>query len=161
MNPQNNPPMPDRGMLNDRIKTALRKHQLKARVLTTLAFTFGFVAMVASLLIVLSYLILFLPKQKELMANSEQYVTENKSHLSAEDRVKRIDYFLFSEVLLTRAMSWGMVTVALAVSALGFGTITLLTVVVLNRRVALSQITESLAQISKELRQMRSPPDPV
>jgi hypothetical protein len=44
--------------------------------------------------------------------------------------------------------------VAAAVGLLGLGTLTLLTVVILNRRVALNQINMSLAEISSQLREL-------
>jgi hypothetical protein len=46
--------------------------------------------------------------------------------------------------------------VALAVGVLGLGTLILLMVVILNRRVALNQINASLAQISKQLRELQT-----
>ena len=46
--------------------------------------------------------------------------------------------------------------VALSVGVLGLGTLTLLTVVILNRRVALNQINVSLAQISRQLQDLQT-----
>ena len=49
----------------------------------------------------------------------------------------------------------GTVVLAAAVGLLGLGTLTLLTVVILNRRVALNQINASLAGISSQLRELQ------
>ena len=45
---------------------------------------------------------------------------------------------------------------AVAVGASGLGTLILLTVVVLNRRIALNQINANLAQISNQLRELQA-----
>ena len=49
----------------------------------------------------------------------------------------------------------GTVVLAAAVGLLGLGRLTLLTVVILNRRVALNQINASLAGISSQLRELQ------
>ena len=49
----------------------------------------------------------------------------------------------------------GTVVLAAAVGLLGLGTLTLLRVVILNRRVALNQINASLAGISSQLRELQ------
>jgi Na+/citrate or Na+/malate symporter len=157
MNPQPNPPMPDAGAINQRVKKAVRSHRLKLRVLTAAAFVFGFVAIAASVFIVWFYLIIYLPKQREMLNWSQTVVQQaGTSTDSAEKGVKRIDNLLRNEVILTHVVSMGVTVVALAVSALGLGTLILLTVVVLNRRIALNQINASLAQISNQLRELQT-----
>jgi hypothetical protein len=50
----------------------------------------------------------------------------------------------------------GVTVVAIAMGLLGLGTLILLTMVVLNRRVALNQINDSLVQISNQLRKLQT-----
>ena len=58
--------------------------------------------------------------------------------------------------LLTYIASTQATGAALAVAVLGLGTLSLLTVVILNRRIALNQINDSLVQISKQLRELQT-----
>ena len=157
MNHQPNPPTPDAGAINERVKTAVHSHRLKLRVLTTVAFVFGFVAIATSIFIVWAYLILYLPKQRELLSDFKSISNQPRTNtVSVEDRVKRLDEFVFTGVFMTRAVSLGVAVVALAVGTLGLGTLVLLTVVILNRRVALNQINASLEQISNQLRELQA-----
>jgi len=157
MNPQPNPAMPDAGAINERIKTAVHSHWIKLRLLTAAAFVFGFVAIATSIFIVGFYVIMYLPKQREMLYESQKAMEQAKTGTdSAEAGVKRIDNYLRHEVILTYVMSLGVTLVALAVGALGLGTLILLAVVVLNRRVTLNQINVSLAQVSNQLREWQT-----
>ncbi len=157
MNDQPNPPMPDAGAINERVKTAVHSHRIKLRVLTAAAFVFGFVAVAASIFIVWFYLIFILPKQREMLYDSQKTVEQAKTNTeSAEAGVKRIDNILRLQAVMTYVVSTELTGVALAVGVLGLGTLTLLTVVVLNRRVTLNQINASLAQISNQLRELQT-----
>ena len=148
--------------LNDRLGTAVRSHRTKIRVLTALAFLFGFLTVAASVVIVIFYLIFYLPKQKQLLRDAEVAVQEAKSNsatseASLERAVKRIDQFLGVQIIMTHVTSIGTTTVAVMVGVLGLGTLVLLSVVVLNRRITLSQINGSLAHISAQLRELQPP----
>jgi len=116
-------------------------------------------AMIIGFLIVWSYPILMLPKQKELALGAEilvhQFQTNSAATQPAGDAGKQMGYILAAEVQMNRVTSMGAVVVALAVGVLGLGTLIVLTVVILNRRVALNQINDSLAQISKQLRELQ------
>lgn len=152
----NNPsPIPDLAA------TAVRSHRIKIRVMTTVAFLLGFLAMVTGILIVWTYPILMLPKQKELARGAEILVRQFQTNSAAAQPMggnpgKQMGYILAAEVQMNRVTSMGAVVVALAVGVLGLGTLILLTVVILNRRVALNQINDSLAQISKQLRELHT-----
>jgi len=74
------------------------------------------------------------------------------------ENLPRTDQILRNEVVLTYVASMGVTLVASAVGALGLGTLILLTVVVLNRRVTLNQVNASLAQISDQLRELQAGP---
>ena len=156
MNYQPNTPAPDAGAINELVKTAVHSHRIKLRVLTTAAFVFGFVAIAASIYIA-SFWLLMLPMQRKMLHDPPNTVEQAKTSTeSAEDGVKRIDKLLRTEAGLTYVASTEATGVALAVAVLGLGTLILLTVVVLNRRVALNQINDSLAQISNQLRDLKT-----
>jgi len=165
MNPQSNPPTPDALAINQRVKTAVHSHRIKLRVLTTAAFVFGFVAIAASLFIVWFYMIFYMPKQREMLNWSQKAAEQGRTSAdTAENGEKRTenlprtDQILRNEVVLTYVASMGVTLVASAVGALGLGTLILLTVVVLNRRVTLNQVNASLAQISDQLRELQAGP---
>jgi hypothetical protein len=159
MNHQPNPPTPDAGAINELVKTAVHSHRIKLRVLNTVAFVFGFVAIATSIFIVCCYLMFYLPKQRVILQDvfSKRTVEQARTNTdSIKDEVKRMHGLLGSEVVMTYALSIGVMIVALAVGVLGLGTLILLTVVILNRRVALSRINANLTQISKQLREMQT-----
>ena len=142
----------------DLIATAVRAHRIKIRVMTTAAFLLGFLAVITGILIVWSYPIFMLPKQKELALGAEflvhQFQTNSAAAQPVGDVGKQMGYMLAAEIQMNRITSMGTVVVALAVGVLGLGTLILLTVVILNRRVALNQINASLKQISDQLREL-------
>lgn len=150
MKNQPNPPTPDAGAINELVKTAVQSHGIKLRVLTAAAFTLGFVAIAASILIVTVYLKIYLPEQGWVSAESQ------KPAEWAKVDMKHIDKIVRNEAILTDILGTGVTAVALAVCVLGLGTLLSLTVVVLNRRVALNQINASLAQISNQLRDLKN-----
>jgi hypothetical protein len=156
MNNQPNPLTPDTGAINERVKTAVHSHRIKLRVMTTVAFVFGVVAIITSIYIA-SYWVLMLPMQRQMLHDpSKAWELAKPTTETAEESVKRIDKILRTEAILTYVASTQATGVALAVGALGLGTIILLTVVVLNRRIALNQINASLAQISNQLRELQT-----
>jgi hypothetical protein len=156
MNDQSKPPTPDAGAITELVKTAVHSHRIKVRVLTTAAFVFGSVAIAASIYIA-SFWLVMLPMQRKMLHDPPNAVEQSKTNNeSAEDGVKRLDELLRTQAALTYVASTEATGVALAVAVLGLGTLILLTVVTLNRRVALNQINDSLAQISNQLRQLQT-----
>ena len=145
---------------SDLTATAVRSHRIKIRVMTTVAFLLGFLAMITGILIVWSYPVFMLPKQNELALGAEilvhQFQTNSAAAQPVGDAGKQMGYILATELQMDRVTTTGVVVVALAVGVLGLGTLILLTVVILNRRVALNQINDSLAQISKQLRELQT-----
>jgi hypothetical protein len=145
----------------DPAATAVRSHRIKIRVLTTLAFLFGFAAIVASVAVAWAYPVFVLPKQRQMLDDARAAVERAKTDSTAgqptsANDVKRIDQVLANEILMTQVVSIGTSVVAMAVGLLGLGTLVLLTVVVLNRRVTLNQVNASLAQISNQLRELQN-----
>ena len=156
MNDQSILPPREAGAITERAKTAVSAHRVKLRVLTMAACGFGFVAVAASLLIVWAYLFMYLPKQRQMIQESQQSVEKARvANDSAGGDVKRIEDFQRTHIVLTDAISMAVAAVALSVGVLGLGTLILLMVVILNRRAALNQINASLAQISSQLRQLQ------
>ncbi len=159
MNTNDPSPNLDPVALNDRVTTAVQSHKTKLRLMTTLAFLLGFLAIAVSIFIVWFYLIMYLPKQRHMIQEAEAAVQQAKSAsasgpASVAEDVKRIDKFLGVQIVLTYVISAGVTLVGGSVGVLALGTLTLLTVVILSRRVTLNQINVSLAQISNQLREL-------
>jgi uncharacterized membrane protein len=158
MNHQTNPPTSNAGAINELVKAAVHSHRIILRVLTTAAFVFGFVAIAASMLVA-SLCLHQWPWQSEILKDLPYPKTVDQAKPNtepAEDRLKRIERIIHQEAFMTRMASTEATGVALAVSVLGLGTLILLTVVILNRRIALNQINNSLAQISNQLRELQA-----
>jgi heme exporter protein D len=159
----NNPsPNLEAAAIDDHVIAAVRSHRVKIRVLTSVAFLFGFLAIAASVLFVCFYLVFYLPKQKQLLHDAEVAAQQARNDSSAgeaslQDAVKRIDKFLGAQIALTHVVSMGTTIVAMVVGMLGLGTLLLLTVVILNRRATLNQINASLARVSDQLRHLQEP----
>ena len=154
MNPQPIPPAPDAGAINELVKTAVHSHRIKLRILTTAAFVFGIAAIAASIYIA-SFWVMMKSMQVEVFRDFPRSVQQAKSE-TIEQSVQRINKMLSIEAFLTQMASTQATALALAVVMLGLGMLILLTVVVLNRRVALNQINNSLAQISNQLRELKT-----
>jgi hypothetical protein len=150
MNRQPNPATPDAESINQRVKTAVKAHGIKLRVLTTAAFTLGFVAIAASILIVTFYMKVYRHEQEWINAESLRPAEWAKVD------TKHINGLLQMEAVQTSCLGAGVTGVAWAVIVLGLATLMLMAVVILNRRVALNQINDSLAQISKQLRELQT-----
>jgi len=158
MNHQSNPPASNAGAINELVRTAVHSHRIKLRVLTAAAFVFGFVAVAASILIA-SLCLHQWPMQSEILKDLPYPKTMEQAKPnteSSEDRLNRIERIIHQEAFITRMASTEAAGVALAVGVLGLGTLILLTVVILNRRVALNQINASLSQISNQLRELQA-----
>ena len=144
--------MADSEQINRRVVAAVRTHRIKLRVLTGVAYLFGISAIVASVRLVWLWRAVYWPMQEHLMKQIEA-----ASPATAGDSLKRIIDLLNQETLHTAMVSMGAAAVALSVAVLGLGTLVLVTVVVLNRRVTLNQINAGLAQISSQLAELRRP----
>jgi predicted PurR-regulated permease PerM len=155
MNPESKTPSPNLDDITTRVTAAVKTHQTRLRVLTSLALLFGFLAVVLSVLIVAFYPLMYLPKQKELIRRAETAAAQAKTE-TVEETVQRLDKFVGVGILMTHVVSLGTTIVAAAVGLLALGTLVLVLVVVLNRRATLNQINASLAQISGQLKELQS-----
>jgi hypothetical protein len=161
MNDPHIPPTPDAGAIKEQVRTAVHSHRTKLRVLTTVAFVFGFVAIAASIPIA-AWWLRELPMQNKILQdfpNPRAVELSGPNTGPVEERLTRIERVIREEAFLTHMASSQATGVALAVAVLGLGTLILLTVVVLNRRIALNQINASLVQISDQLRELKTTRD--
>ena len=140
--------------INARVATAVNAHRTKVRVLMSMALLFGFLAIAASILIVVFYPVMYLPKQKEIIKQAETALIQAKIE-TVEEKLQRLDRFLGVEIFMTHVISMGTTIVAAAVGILALGTLVLVLVVMLNRRATLHQINVSLAQISGQLAELQ------
>jgi hypothetical protein len=157
--PSSNQPAssPDEGAIRERAATAVKSHQRKIRALTIAAFVFGFLSVAASITIVTLNSMYVVPKQQKLISESSKLAwPDNKNEpasVSAQDTMPA--KLLALEIQMMRVVSLGSMMVAGSVGFLALGTVVLVTVVTLNRRATLNQVSASLAQISEQLRQLR------
>ena len=128
MNDQSKNPPPNLDDINARVTTAVNTHRTKVRVLTSVALLFGLLAVAVSLMIVASYPVVYLPKQKEMIRQSETAVTQAKTE-TVEETVRRLDKFVGVEIFMIHAVSMGTTIVAAAVGVLALGTLVLVLVV--------------------------------
>ena len=150
----NHPSDTPQSAFNDQVNTAVRAHRGKIRLLTGVAFLFGFLAIATSVALVWCYLIVYLPKDKQVMRDAG-IVASQRNAVSATERANWPDQFLGSQIAFTHAISLAVTILSVAVGVLALGTLILAIVVTLNRRVTLNQINTSLAHISDQLRDLR------
>lgn len=144
--------------IHQRIMTGVKAHRLKVRILTSAAFVFGFLAMVSSLVLAWSYPVFILPKQREMEFHAVNLLEQARTNAITTmpvDAGQELAKLLAIEIQVTNITTAGTALIAAAVGLLGLGTLILLTVVILNRRVALNQVNTSLAEISGTLRGMQ------
>ena len=158
MNPQTDHTSLNADSMHRRVMAGVKAHRLKLRVLTTAAFMLGFLGMIASLFVVWCYPIYILPNQREMEEDAarlmKQFQTNAIAPAPPHDAGQQMGKLLGVQIKWANVITAGTVVVAAAVGLLGLGTLTLLTMVILNRRVALNQISTSLAEISSQLREL-------
>lgn len=140
--------------INDSALGGVRAHRLKLRALNIGASLLGVAAVLTSILIVWSYLILYLPKDKQIMRDAEAAALQAKAAPSP-DTPNQQTQFLQAEIAFTHVIAMCVTLIAIAVGVLGLGTLLLLGVIVVNRRATLSRIQISLAQMSEQLRLLK------
>ena len=161
MNNQPINPSQDLSAINDRITATVRSHRIKIRVLSTVAFMFGFLAIATSLGLAWSYVVFVLPRQSQMVEDGLVAMQQAKTHPATEpvptsDDTMQIHRFLSMQADMVRSVSVGTSMLALAVGVLGLGTLVLLTVVILSRRSTLDHVNTSLVEISQQLRDLRN-----
>jgi hypothetical protein len=160
-NPSNNPePLPNLAAITQSVTAAVNSHKRKIRFLTGAAFLLGFLAVAASVLIVSSYFVLYRPKEKEVLLQVTLAAERARANPAPAGGPGQADPglpFDFPSIQATMTFFHSVIItlLAVAVGILGLGTLILLLVVVLSRRVTLQQINASLSQISRQLANLR------
>jgi len=150
--------LPVLSTINDAVHEKLRSHQQKVRWLAGTAFLLGFLAIAASFLVVTGYFMFYRPKEKEVLRQVTLAAERAKAQPPSENADPRESKLPFDfpsvQATMTFLHSVAIASLAAAIGILALGTLVLLAVVVLNRRVTLRQINASLAQISGQLREI-------
>lgn len=159
--PTNPESMPDLSAIHERVAAGVRSHQRKIRALTGTALVLGFLAVAASVVIVSAYFGFYRPKEKEVLRQvtlAAERAKANPAPAEAGTASGPKLPFDFPSVQATMTFFHSVVITLLAgaVGLLALGTLVLLAVVILNRRVSLQQINASLAQISTQLKELQS-----
>jgi hypothetical protein len=164
MNPSPTPTFgtPETPDLNARILTAVIASRWKSRLLATVALTFGFLSIVASLAVVASYFVVYRPKEKQILVDwralhqADAAKTGSGEELVTEETLRRRLAPLEIAVGNTIAMAFCIALIAAAVALLSGGTLVTLTLVLWHRRVSLRQLNESLEQIAQRLANLQA-----
>ena len=146
---------PDFSNFNERIANAVGAHRKKINLLTGAALIFGFLALVACIVIVAAYFVLYQPKQMQLLRDVTIAAQAAKTTpTSSENPPQRKLDFPSVQATMTHVLSFGTMLVAIAVGLSAAGTLVMLGLVILQRRATLHQINANLIQISNQLRQL-------
>lgn len=162
---------PENPALDERVATAVAKHQRRLRLLTGIAWGLALLAVAASVIIVCFYFMFFVPKERQLL--DDLGVAANFHHASApatpvvppgstaaERRAAGLSELdiIGIQLTMTRALSAGTIFIACAVGSLALGTLVVLVVMMRTSRATMGQVQAHLAQISTQLQGLRAPP---
>ena len=136
---------------------AVEKYARRTRNLTLLVLIIGTLSLLASLLLVSGFWVVYKPKQQQLMKELGALAAEN---LAAEHRAREAgsspralqDRFPGIQVYFNYGIWTALILLSTAVGLLGLGTLTLLSLILVNRRIALEEVSRQLAEISNQLR---------
>jgi hypothetical protein len=132
----------------------IARHQRRLKWLTGAAIAFWALAVVGSIGVLVSYTQIIAPKERQIMADfgtggrfAAPQIPESEVHAN---RVAGINF------TMTYVITKGILIVAISVAVLSLGTLATLVLTISSRRVTLQQINHSLAQISDQLRELKS-----
>ncbi len=157
MNPSAAPENPP---FDERVASAVARHQRRLRLLTGVAWGLGLLAALASVILIFLYFTAYMPKEKQLLA--DMGIAAGFPHVRpapdlAGSGLTAVDV-LGIQISMTRAVSMGTMFIACAVGSLALGTLVVLVVALRTSRATMSQVQMHLAQISGQLQSLRSPP---
>lgn len=142
--------------LHHKITTAVHAHRRKGKLLTGVAMAFGILAIVVSIGIVFCYFEFYRPKQQHIMANLGLSTTQHAAMSEPAAKpaaTSNAGIELEGQtLLLLHVLSMATTIVAAAVAFLAVGTLVMLLLMALHRRVAFQQLEVSLEQISGQLK---------
>ena len=158
--PNETSPSSSLGGTDQEIMQTLHRHQRRLKWLIAVAVAFWSLAVIASVGVLLSYSLLYAPKEKQIM---NDYGTLGRLRDSGErvppgepaqaraptTEEKALGLHFTMNYIVTK----GILIVAASVLILSGGTLATLLLVIFNRRVTLRQINHSLAQISRQLKE--------
>lgn len=153
-NPGLNPP-------EERVMKALRTNHRWLKALTATAVIFWSLAAITSVGVLVGYAVFYAPKEKQIFRDYEQHGhIQDATKVPAGDpprdpQTARLEKALSIHFTMTWVLTKGILATAISVLVLSCGTLTTLLLVILNRRVTLRQVNQSLAQISEQLRQLQ------
>jgi hypothetical protein len=143
----------------ERVLQTLRAQQRGLKWLTAVTIGFWSVAVLASVGVLVAYCVLYAPKEKQIMSEYEStghLVTRTNSPAGSQSSGRMsTDQALALHFVMNAAVTRGLLITAASVIAISAGTLTTLLLVILNRRVTLKQINHSLAEISRQLRELQ------
>jgi hypothetical protein len=164
MKPESNPPVGALPSNSDQqVIETLRRQQRRLKWLTIAAIVLWCLAVIASVGVLVSYSVFYAPKERQIFSEyskfghlrdhkprGEEAEPEANRPPTAEERALGI-HFTMSYV-----MTKAILIVAVSVVILSCGTLATLLLVIVNRRVTLGQINQSLAQISEQLKALQA-----
>jgi hypothetical protein len=147
------------GDADERILKSIRAQQRGLKWLTGITVGFWVVAVLTSVGVLIAYCVLYATKEKQIMTEYESsghlLVRTNSPAGSQPAGRMDTDRALALHFVMNAAVTRGLLITAVSVIAISAGTLTTLLLVILNRRVTLKQINHSLAQISKQLKELQ------
>ena len=147
---------------DESVLRAVREQQNWLRRLTALAVVFWALAVIGSVALLVAYVVLYAPKEKQIMSNYAQdgHLTRYTNSPSGSQAAGPLDpqQALGVHFTMNYVVTKGILAVVVTMIILSCGTLTTLLLVILNRRVTLKQINYSLAKISEQLKSLQTPP---
>ena len=152
-----NHPSPD---TNEAILKRLKTHLWTGRLLTTAALGIGLLAIAAGILLVWANAAVLFPQVQTLVQQSDAAHAGGTNTVArpnaSDDRLTLSDGTkVDQQVLVTLMLGKSVNVISLAVALLGLGTFLTLVLVIFNRRVTLRQVNASLAQISRQIKELQ------
>lgn len=149
---------PNFSELSNRVNAGVSLHQRKIRALAAAAFAFGFLTIVASIVVITLYTMFYQPKQNYLLKQVLSAAQAKQAAATSSDKTAAppTPDIGAAQVTLTAALSYGVMFLAIAIGCLAIGTIVMVTLIVVQRRATLSHISTSLAQISEQLKALNA-----
>ena len=146
--------------INESILKKLNASRWAGRLLTTVAFSIGFLAIAGGILLTWGSTRVMFPQVQLLLQQSTAapgVATNTVAGLnSANDEILTLGdgSKVNRQVLVTLLQGKIMNVTSLALTLLGLGTMLTLLLVIFNRRVTLRQVNVSLAQISQQIKEL-------
>jgi hypothetical protein len=146
--------------LNEPILKKLRVYRWAGRLLTTVAFGVGFLAIAGGIVLMRGSASVMFPQVQLLLKQSTAAygaATNTVAGLNSTNEMLTLGHGskVNQQVLVTLMQGKILNVTSLAVTLLGLGTMLTLVLVIFNQRITLSQVNASLAQISQQLKELQ------